>query len=439
MGEPSGLSFTPSTDVAVVLNFLLDSLERRAARNTQHESHIRHSIKASLPDLSLQSYFSQTDPLPRLVANEQFQRLEKAGLLRLVWIPGETGHLLQTVILLTPIQPAARGTEDATLYDLLRRTPVSDLRSQLESHLLGEKFRYSENDWRSRAVRHSLKQLRAGKSPAPFSLSDSDLTQDMLTALAALPGLQSETPYRIFSVRIFNDSKRLEAIKSALVSLVRLGNPEWKRLPAEDVLRELNLVANPGYIHLSGNWQLTTTDGQILSLGGFSPSVGFPAAQTTQLESVTVHAPAALCIENLTAFHEFVHQAGHLTHYAVICTYGNPSPAVRRILRLIRDETPIYHWSDLDYGGFNILSQMRRLVSERVHPYRMDIETLEANAHFARPLTASDRIHLKRLLSRPELRDVRPTVEHLLKRELKLEQEGIGSPIDKWAFSSTTL
>jgi hypothetical protein len=300
------------------------------------------------------------------------------------------------------------------------------------------------DDWRARAIRRVLANLRAGKSPAPFSLTDTDLDTDLLTVMEALPTLQAETPYRVFSVRVFNDSKRLETIKNQLVSLARLGNPEWKRLPAEEVLRELNLVPNPTYLHLAGNWQLTLKTGEILSLGGFALSVGFPAAQTGQLQSVAIHAAciehgrddAVLCIENLTTFHEFIRlqsvqrnissrSEAEWTQYATICTYGNPSPALRRILRLIPDSTPIYHWSDLDYGGLNILSQLRRLVRPDIQPYRMDIATLEANYPRSRPLTATDKSNLKKLLVRPELKDMREVIAHILKRGVKLEQEGI--------------
>jgi hypothetical protein len=94
-------------------------------------------------------------------------------------------------------------------------------------------------------------------------------------------------------------------------------------------------------------------------------------------------------------------------------------------LRLLPETTPIYLWSDLDYGGFNILSQLRRFIREQIQPYLMDVDTLEANIPRARPLTASDRTNLKRLLLRPELHDVRPVIEHLLQRGLKLEQEGV--------------
>ena len=94
-------------------------------------------------------------------------------------------------------------------------------------------------------------------------------------------------------------------------------------------------------------------------------------------------------------------------------------------MRLLSETTSIFLWSDLDYGGFNILSQLRRTVNEQIQPFLMDIETLESNIPRARPLTASDRTNLKRLLLRPNLRDVRLTIEHLLKRGLKLEQEGV--------------
>ena len=347
-------------------------------------------------------------------------------------------------------------TEHVTrAYQLLNRSAKTSQQKNLENLILADKFRFVD-DWRERALRHILTNLRTGKSPSPFSLTDTDLDTDLLTVMEAISALQAETPYRVFSVRTFNDSKRLEALKNQLVSLARLGNPEWKRLSADEVLRELNLVPNPNYLHLAGNWQLTIKNGEILSLGGFSPALGFPAAQTTGLQTVEIHTDAVLSIENLTTFHEFVrlqeinqrntqhivsqsemdarsslccvHSASlrdDMFRFAAICTHGNPSPATRRLLRLIPDSTPIYHWSDLDYGGFNILSQLRRLVSERAQPYRMDIATLDANYERARPLTVSDRANLKKLLFRPELRDVRPVIEHLLKRGVKLEQEGV--------------
>jgi hypothetical protein len=247
----------------------------------------------------------------------------------------------------------------------------------------------------------------------------------LLSALLALSNLQAETPHRVFSVRVFNDTKRFDDLRPALIRLARQANPEWKSFTNEDLLRELNLVANPGYIHLSGNWQFTTIDGEILSLNGFSPSIGFPAAQIASIQALSVHGASVLCIENLTSFYEFIRTSPHPMPHAIICLMGNPSPAIRCLLRLIPEETEIKLWSDMDYGGFNILSQLRRYINKQITPYLMEINTLETNILRARPLTTSDRANLQHLFRRPELRDVHPVIEHLLKRGLKLEQEGI--------------
>jgi hypothetical protein len=80
-------------------------------------------------------------------------------------------------------------------------------------------------------------------------------------------------------------------------------------------------------------------------------------------------------------------------------------------------------WADLDYGGLNILAQMRRLVSARFAPYRMDVETLEAHARWAQPLTEGDERRLARLARHPYLQDMRPLIERMLARGIKLEQE----------------
>jgi hypothetical protein len=412
--------------------------ERRDASSTR-------AIQVKLRELDLPAYFSQQDPEPRLITNQQMQTLADSHLIQLKWLAVQENHLLESITLPTPHSPPSNHYE---LYTFINRTPLSNQRSQLESLLLADKFRFSSDDWRARALNQILQKLRAGKSPSPFSLSAFDFNSDLLTALLSLPTLQAETPHRVFSVRIFNDTKRFDDLRLALIRLARQANPEWKSLTNEDLLRELNLVANPGYIHLSGSWQFTTIDGEVLSLNGFSPSIGFPAAQVSSTQTVSVHTDSVLCIENLTSFYEFVREKENVnrytrtqvnsshtplttphtlrsTSYATLCLMGNPSPAIRRLLRLIPEETQMYLWSDMDYGGFNILSQLRKLVSARVEPYLMDIPTFEKHAALSRPLTQADFRNLKRLALHPNLRDVRAVIEYLIQRGLKLEQEAI--------------
>ena len=444
------ISFTPAPDVVVILNALLDKFENRAKRNpsiseakgtyqtSPDTQNFARTIKVSLTELPLPTYFSQTDPHPRIIANEQLQELAKDNIITLQWQTAETNHLLQSVSITNgAYHPEAersgrntlhalRATQHESLYALLNRTPTSNHRANLESIILSEKFRFPKDDWRARALDYILNQLRTGKSPAPFSLTDSDFNLDLLVLLCALSNIQAETPHRVFSVRIFNDTKRFDDLQPALLRLARRANSEWKNLPSEDLLREFNLAANPTYIHLAGSWELTDSNGQILHLDPFTPSVGFSASQIASIQKITVHSESVLCIENLTTFHEFTRtNSTYPRQHATICLMGNPSPSIRRLIRLVPEGTPIYLWADMDYGGFNILSQLRKQVSPRVQLHLMDITTFNAYAHLARPLTQSDRRNLKRLTYHPNLKDIHPTVEHLLKRGLKLEQEAI--------------
>ena len=310
------ISFIPSYDTQVVINALLDILERREASSTR-------AIKVKLREINLPAYFSQQDPEPRMIANQQMQTLADSNLIQLHWLKGEEHHLLESIILPTPHTPPTPPHE---LYTLINRIPISNQRSQLENLLLAEKFRLSFNDWRARALNQILEKIHDGKSPSPFSLSASDFNSDLLAALLALSTLQAETPHRVFSVRVFNDSKRFDDLRPALIRLARQANPEWKSFTNEDLLRELNLVANPDYIHLSGNWQFTTIDGEIISLNGFSPSVGFPAAQVASIQTVAVR--ARFCLVHRESYILLRIHPGHPTHYATRghLSHGQPFP-----------------------------------------------------------------------------------------------------------------
>jgi hypothetical protein len=416
------ISFTPTPDVVALLHILLDVYERRSSvplRQTEHKQ--ERTVRVKLDDVAatLPGYYSQTDPLPRTTANEQLAQLEQCRLVRLTWQPGQTDHLLDGVTLET--------TQVGEVYTLLGREPLADRRRRLSDLLLGDRFRL--DNWRGRAVQHCLDQLKLGKSAAPFSLTDDVWNRDLLTALISLPGeeVKEEVPYRIFSVRVFNDSKRFDSLKGAVARLARRHQPEWRVLSDQDTLRELGLVPNPDHLYLYGPWRLVDSHGQVISLSEFDPSVGIPTTLAARVQKVSVNATRVVCVENLTPFYELVRHEGQ--DMAALCLWGNPSPASRHLLRCLAQDLPadipLLLWADIDYGGLNILAQLRGKVSTRFIPYRMDCETLDSHLHWAQPLSSSDERNLARLKRRPSLFDMTPLVDHMLLRGIKLEQEAI--------------
>jgi DNA topoisomerase VI subunit A len=211
------------------------------------------------------------------------------------------------------------------------------------------------------------------------------------------------------------------------VRLARRHQPDWRELRSHEVLRELGLVANPGHIYLYGSWRLVDKQGMVHELAGFEPSLGIPAQLAAGVQQVTVDAERVVCVENLTAFYELIRHEGE--GLAALYLGGNPSPACRHLLSCLAESlpelVPLLVWADLDYGGLSILAQLRRLVSSRFAPYRMDADTLDAYALWARPLTQADEGRLARLARHPDLADVRSLIRHMLARGLRLEQEAV--------------
>ena len=411
------LPFTPTPDVAAILHALLDIYERHDPTRP-----FTRAIRARLDELDLPGYASQLDPAPRQTANEQMQALEQRGLVRLAWLPCETGHLLDAVTLLPE--------HAAELFPWLGRPPVAAQAASLRDLLLGERFRFADDDWRLRALDHTLAQLRAGKSPAPFTLAEPDFNRDLLAALVALDTVREETPYRVFSVRTFNDSKAFEPLKAGLATLARWHGAGWRELTPEEALRELGLAPNPTHVYLSGPWRLVAAGGQAVTLYGFYPAVGLPTTMVARVQRVEIDVAVVkrvVCVENLASFYELIRYEGD--GLAALCLWGNPAPAVRHLLaRLVEtlpENIPLQVWADLDYGGLNILAQLRKLISLRFLPYRMDAATLDAHTRWARPLAENDLRLLARLQGYVSLADLQPVIEHMLKRGLKLEQEAV--------------
>lgn len=409
------ICFVPTPDVTAILHILLDGYERRSGA-------LRRAVRVNLDDVAatLPGYYNQTDPVPRTTANEQLEELERHNLVHLAWQPGQVGHLLDTVTL--------EPERIEQLYVLMEREPLAERRQRLRTLLLGDRFRF--DGWRKRAVDHCLNQLKVGKSPTPFDLDDDGWNRDLLAALLTLPDdAKEEIPYRVFSVRVYNDSKRFGTLKGAVARLARRHQPQWRALSNQEALRELGLVTNPGHLYLYGPWRLVDAHGQVMSLSEFYPSVGIPTALAARVKQVRVEAARVVCVENLTPFYELIRREGR--DLAALCIWGNPSPASRHLLRCLADglppDVPLLLWADIDYGGLSILAQLRERISPRFLPYRMDRDTLDTHAHWAHPLSSTDERNLAHLRRHPALADVTSLIDHMLLKGVKLEQEAVSS------------
>ncbi len=202
-------------------------------------------------------------------------------------------------------------------------------------------------------------------------------------------------PIREASARLFNDSKRIEKLTVPL-DILLANSIEGEARDGPSVWQELGLFREEHPVLLAGN-VVAEREGVTARLD--TPYMGLPAGTVRRLMSVP---KMVLTIENLTTFHSEARRRSN-EELLLIYTAGMPSPAWRamyiRILAALPSDVPVYHWGDIDEGGFRIaatLSQDSRTVRHILQPWSMRPEdvpqqlrrkasrqTLERMQHFA--------------------------------------------------------
>ena len=177
-------------------------------------------------------------------------------------------------------------------------------------------------------------------------------------------------PIREASARLFNDSKRIEKLTVPLDILLAC-SIEGKARDGPSVWQELGLFREEHPVLLAGK-VIVERDGVTACLD--TPYVGLPAGSVRRLVSVPT---MVLTIENLTTFHSEARRRSN-EELLLIYTAGMPSPAWRamymRILAALCSGVTLYHWGDIDEGGFRIaatLAQDARTVGHTIQPWSM--------------------------------------------------------------------
>ena len=199
-------------------------------------------------------------------------------------------------------------------------------------------------------------------------------------------------PVREFSARLFLDSKRIEALTPQLDILLS-GSVEDSPRAAAQVWQELGLfreehpVLLAGHVHIARDRSTGLID---------APYMGLPAATILGARSLVTE---VITIENKTTFHSEAKRRQD-DKVLLIYTAGMPSPAWRamygRLLENLPLTTPIYHWGDVDEGGFRIASTIAAVARGAgffLQPYGMSPKDVPLNMRVKASTRTLERIH----------------------------------------------
>ena len=300
------------------------------------------------------------------------------------------------------------------IYKFLKRQPKADTNNQL-IEIWQEYDCLNESDYKP-LLNYLLEQKRHLKENRKIQFFEGDIQEykDVLSACKTILSNQDEIFIRELSVKLFNNSKRLEALESTIRALLyKYGEYDEK----DTVFEEHNIIKTPTYVMVKGKGILNC--GQQIDLSKIDGDIGLSTQTLKGLKSVELHGVSVITIENLTNFHKY-----HSQNELVIYLGGFHNSIKREFIKLVSKCNPnciFKHYGDIDAGGFYILEHLKFKTGINFIPYKMDIETLKSNKNNWIELTEGDKQRLMKLEKKTNF--YKDVLNFMLTNNCKLEQE----------------
>ncbi len=254
---------------------------------------------------------------------------------------------------------AAHLVDDILLYELLGAEHPDDLLGRIvDAAASHEAISDASKD-----VLDCCRRIMAEKSVPPFG--DPKDVADLMTLLDILESGEETLPLRALSVRLFNDSKRIESIKLTGAGLLR-------RIGREDILSRLERSFPECGIR--GKVGIEFTDGRVWLL--LDEAISLSLKSISGIERISDgegRNRPFLSVENKETFH-LINRPDLFCGY-LFCS-GHINEAVRAMILKIRASgLALYHFGDMDPDGIMIFEEINALCEGTCVPFMMDVKT----------------------------------------------------------------
>lgn len=410
-----------------ILNTLIDKYEDSAT--FKGENKVKQRFRIS-PEKLFSRYADEREYDYFSDLNTGIRDLEKAGYITI----SEKGMKITEVTLCTE--------RAGDICRELSRKPKDDVMRYLKG-MLDDNRKYFEEIGSGNGVKEAVieyisdqyDRLTKSKLPEYFS-GDFSEYGDFFLLLQALCDVGDEIYVRDLSVKIFNDSKKLETIESKVRGCLY---KYWEFSEKETVLEELGVVKTPSYVMVKGP-VVIEMDGQSLDVGALTGDIGLSTKTLTGVTDIRVYGTRVITVENLTTFHE----DDYSEKDCVIYLGGFHNTVRREFIRMLYSRNmslDFYHFGDIDAGGFYIYEHLRKYTGIPFKILNMDKDTVQKYIRYTKPLTQNDLHRLNKLITKyesgeynnPDSEVIIDTLKYLISNGVKLEQEAIHPlPTETW-------
>ena len=360
----------------------------------------------------------------RKAVNQVAEDLAAQGWIQLEWMEGQEGHILSRI--------ALRPEAVEQIYQRIHRTPLADTVSQLENLLAGSLQKVTA-PWAKGYLDDQLRFLERHRHPEKAFPTGAGERTAWLKVLEALGTGSPEHPVleRVFSLECLGDSKAFErSHRSRLLSVLRKHLPmDTEEMTEEELLRQVGLEKYPEWFALWGGVRFSWPEGGFLDGSSLRDGLRISAVDVPQAEiSFAPQVRTLLFVENLANYYHTIRN--HPQRDRVVVFHGGwYSPQRGRFFKqLCQSAGPhreLLHWGDLDLGGLEMDSRLRREIDPRITPWRMDLTQLETHLDRAVEFSEKYAAKLERLLQDPYSAGSYDLIRGMLRYRRRLEQEAL--------------
>lgn len=274
-------------------------------------------------------------------------------------------------------------------------------------------------DWLISYYNMLLEKIRQGKIVKEME------DEDWFRCLYAIAQIKNPVWKRVFSVKIFRDSKKFENVyEDRVITVLRnyLYPDKQDVMSDEEVLKEAGILTYAQTLEWKGAVVFELDTGKKVDTMNLSYGV-ILNAQTLE-HSKPINLPGIrkiMTIENKANYENMPYREDTLYIYC----HGFFSPKEVKFLQefasLAAEDVEFLHWGDMDYGGIRIFLFNKEHIFRNLRPYRMNRESFEkaVNEEAGIKLEEGKRIRLEHMYA-GELEELRKCI---LEYGMEIEQE----------------
>lgn len=328
--------------------------------------------------------------------------------------------------------------EIGIIPELCKMEKIEDAREHQEK--LISKIEYfreevKEYKWLCKYYEDILERLKAGKK---FQEAEDELRFHCINEIAKL-----EKPVweRVFSARVFNDSKFFEKnYRYKMITILKNYSPYYeenmedyninnndtkddeKKKVGVEILKMHGILSYAQTLEWKGALQYQLDNEKIIDT---MDNIYGTVINTQTLEHCKPFAASGckkiMTIENKANYESMMYTEDAI--YIFCHGYLTPKEAdfLRQLCMIVPENCEFYHWGDMDFGGISIFQYIKEKIFPKLQPYRMDVrdfkEALELGGGIALKESTRNKLEQKDAGLLEELK------KEILKSGMIIEQE----------------